>query len=47
VRRRPDIRLVPFEITEFNALGDHATAFSLDLATQEEDASKGMHVGML
>jgi hypothetical protein len=46
VRNRLDIRFIPFAITEFGALGDHATAFLTQLAKQAA-ASKGMHVGKL
>jgi hypothetical protein len=43
---RPDIRFIPFAITEFGTLGGHATAFLTELAKQVA-ASKGMHVGKL
>jgi hypothetical protein len=46
VRSRPDIRFIPFAVTEFGALGGHATAFSNELA-KHATASKGMHVGKL
>jgi hypothetical protein len=42
----PDIRFIPFAVTEFGGLGGHATYFSNELAKQEA-ASKGMHVGKL
>jgi hypothetical protein len=42
---RPDIRFIPFAVTEFT-LGGHATAFLTGLAKQAA-ASKGMHVGKL
>jgi hypothetical protein len=32
VRSRPDIRFIPFAVTEFGTLGGHATAFSTELA---------------
>jgi hypothetical protein len=44
VRSRPDIRLIPFEVTEFGTLGGHAAAFLTGLAKQAA-ASEGMHVG--
>jgi hypothetical protein len=37
---------IPFAVTEFGALGAHATAFLTELAKQAA-ASKGMHVGKL
>jgi hypothetical protein len=43
---RPDIRSIPFAVTEFGTLGGHATAFLTELA-KEAAASKGMHVGKL
>jgi hypothetical protein len=46
VRSRPDIRFIPFAVTEFGSLGGHATAFLTELAKQAA-ASKGMHVGKL
>jgi hypothetical protein len=46
VRSRPDIRFIPFAVTEFGTLGGHATAFLTELAKQGA-ASKGMHVGKL
>ena len=46
VRSRPDIRFIPFVVTEFGTLGGHATAFLTELAKQAA-ASKGMHVGKL
>jgi hypothetical protein len=46
VRSRPDIRFIPFAITEFGTLRGHATAFLTEMAKQEA-ASKGMHVGKL
>jgi hypothetical protein len=46
VRSRPDIRFIPYAITEFGTLGGHATAFLTELAKQAA-ASKGMHVGKL
>jgi hypothetical protein len=46
VRSRPDIRFIPFAVTEFGALGGHATAFLTELAKQAA-ASEGMHVGKL
>jgi hypothetical protein len=46
VRSRPDIRFVPFPVTEFCTLGGHATAFLTELPKQEA-ASQGMHVGKL
>jgi hypothetical protein len=46
VRSRPDIRLIPFAITEFSALGGHATALLIEFDRQAA-ASKGMHVGKL
>jgi hypothetical protein len=44
VRSRPDIRVIPFAVTEFGTLGGHATAFLTELGKQVT-ASKGMHVG--
>jgi hypothetical protein len=32
VRSRPDIRFIPFAITEFGTLGGHSTAFLTELA---------------
>jgi hypothetical protein len=46
VRSRPDIRFIPFVVTEFGTLGGHATACLTELAKQAT-ASKGMHVGKL
>jgi hypothetical protein len=46
VRSRPDIRFIPFAVTEFGTLGGHATAFLTEPAKQAT-ASKGMHVGKL
>jgi hypothetical protein len=46
VRSRPDIRFIPFAVTEFGSLGGHATAFLTKLA-KHAAASKGMHVGKL
>jgi hypothetical protein len=46
VRIRPDIRFIPFAVTEFCTLGGHATAFLTELA-KHASASKGMHVGKL
>jgi hypothetical protein len=46
VRSRPDIRSIPFAVTEFGTPGGHATAFLTELAKQVA-ASKGMHVGNL
>jgi hypothetical protein len=46
VRSRPDIRFIPFAVTEFGTLGGHATAFFTELAKQTA-AAKGMHVGKL
>jgi hypothetical protein len=46
VRNRPDVRFIPFAVTEFGILGGHATAFLTVLAKQAS-ASKGMHVGKL
>jgi hypothetical protein len=43
VRSRPDIRFIPFAVTEFGTLGGHATIF----LTEQAAASKGMHVGKL
>jgi hypothetical protein len=40
----PDIRFIPFAVTEFGVLGSHATVFLLELAMRTR-ASKGMHVG--
>jgi hypothetical protein len=44
VRSRPDIRFIPFAVTEFGTLGSNATAFS---TASHAPASKGMHVGKL
>jgi hypothetical protein len=44
VTSRPDIHFIPFAVTEFSALGGHATAFLIDVANHTA-ASKGMHVG--
>jgi hypothetical protein len=46
VRSRPDIRIIPFAVTEFGTLGGHATAFLTELA-KHVAASKGMNVGKL
>jgi hypothetical protein len=46
VRSRPDIRFIPFAVTEFDDLGGHATAFLNELAKQVA-ASEGLHVGKL
>jgi hypothetical protein len=46
VRSRRDIRFISFAVTEFGALGDHATAFLTELVRQAA-ASKGMCVGEL
>jgi hypothetical protein len=32
LRNRPDIRFIPFAVTEFGTLGGHATAFLTELA---------------
>jgi hypothetical protein len=40
VRSRPDIRFIPFAVTEFGTPGGHATAFLTELA-KEAAASKG------
>jgi hypothetical protein len=45
-RSRPNIRSIPFPVTEFGTLGGHATAFLIELAKQAA-ASKGMYVGKL
>jgi hypothetical protein len=45
-RSRPDIRFIPFHVTEFGTLGGHATAFLTEMAKQAT-ASIGMHVGKL
>jgi hypothetical protein len=34
VRSRPDIRIIPFAVSEFGTLGGHATAFLTALAKQ-------------
>jgi len=46
VRSRPDIRFIPFAVTEFGALGGHAAALLSEMAKQVA-ASQGMHVGKL
>jgi hypothetical protein len=46
VKSRPDIRFIPFALTEFGTLGGHAAAFLTELA-KHGTASKGMHVGKL
>jgi hypothetical protein len=46
MRSRPDIRFIPFVVTECGTLGGHATAFLTKLAKQAT-ASKGMHLGKL
>jgi hypothetical protein len=46
VRSRPDIRLIPFVVTEFGTLGGHATACLTEPA-KHAAASKGMHSGTL
>jgi hypothetical protein len=43
---RPDIRFIPFTITDFSVLGGHATACLAKLAKQTT-VSKGVHVGKL
>jgi hypothetical protein len=45
VRSRPDIRFIPFAITDFSTLGGHATAFLTELAKLAN--LQGMHVGKL
>jgi hypothetical protein len=47
VRSRPDIRLIPFAVTELGTIGGHATAFCLTELAKRAAASKGMHVGKL
>jgi hypothetical protein len=42
----PDIRFIPFAVTEFGTLGGHAAAFLTELAKQAV-AAKGMHMGKL
>jgi hypothetical protein len=44
VLSRPDIRFIPFAVTEVGTLGGHATAFLTEPAKQAT-ASKGMHLG--
>jgi hypothetical protein len=34
VRRRPDIRFIPFAVTDFGTLGGHATAFFTELPSR-------------
>jgi hypothetical protein len=46
VRSRLDIRFTLFAVTEFGALGGHATAFLNELA-RHATASEGIHVGKL
>jgi hypothetical protein len=46
MRSCPDIRFIPFAVTEFGALGGHATTF-LAAMPNHAAASKGMHVGKL
>jgi hypothetical protein len=46
VRSRLDARFIPFVVTEFVALGGHATVF-LILLTWQATTCKGMHVGKL
>jgi hypothetical protein len=46
VRSRPDIRFIPFAVTEVGTLGGHATAFLTEMA-KHAAVSKGMHVGKL
>jgi hypothetical protein len=46
MKSRPDIRFIPFVVTEFDTLGAYTTAFLTELAKQAT-ASKGMHVGKL
>jgi hypothetical protein len=46
VNSRPDIRFILFAVTEFGALGGHATIFLTELARQA-CTSEGMHVGKL
>jgi hypothetical protein len=46
VRSRPDIRFIPFAVTEFGTLGGVAMAFLTEPAKQAT-VSKGMHVGKL
>jgi hypothetical protein len=46
VKSRPDIHYIPLAVTEFGALGGHATALLAKLATQAV-AFKGMHLGKL
>jgi hypothetical protein len=46
VRSRPDIRFIPFPVTEFGTPGSYLTAFLTELA-KEAAATKEMHVGKL
>jgi hypothetical protein len=46
VSSRPDIRFIPFAVTEFGTLGGHAMAFLTELA-KHAAASKEIHVGKL
>jgi hypothetical protein len=46
MRSRPDIRFIPFAVTDFGTLGGHATAFLTGMA-KHAAASKGPHVGKL
>jgi hypothetical protein len=51
MRSRPDIRFIPLAITEFGALGGHATAFLTELAKQASSRlyrdARGQVVGLL
>jgi hypothetical protein len=47
MRSRRYIRFIPFAVTEFGALGGHATAFLMKFARQAAASTKGMHVGKL
>jgi hypothetical protein len=46
LRSRPDIRFIPFAITEFGILGGYTTGFLTEMDKQAT-ASKGLHVGKL
>jgi hypothetical protein len=46
VRSCPDIRFIPFKVTDFGTLGGHGTAFLTEMA-KHAATSRGMHVGKL
>jgi hypothetical protein len=47
VRSRPDVRFIPFSITEFSTFGGHATALLTELTKQAAVCKGTMHVAKL